>query len=193
MVRFREAAERLGMEWATDSVAGASLWVAAPVATLLAGSWIDVILAWLSLSGGALLAQKFAGRLSGYTAIERPAESPRPTLEPVSMADAPPHDMTPVASDWADTPRARPAIGLVRHVDAVAKAAIAASRDVDRQRGRAVARRESVARSSAFSDREVPRPPSVTPLADRVRAADELFDSRRRTPPQPPFDGTVWQ
>jgi hypothetical protein len=41
-----------------DARAGLSLWGAAPLAVLLSSSWLEGLIVWLALSGGAILIQR---------------------------------------------------------------------------------------------------------------------------------------
>jgi hypothetical protein len=198
IARMRGAAGTSMLGALMDCFSCASLWVAAPAALVLSQSWSEFVLSWLAISGGAMLAQK---------ATAAPADTRAAAAMPVMIASsegladvalpmreepATNDEFTPPERGWTGRVMARPSIGIVRHVDAVARAAIAASHAAE-HRPRPGVRRETAATLGGFSDREVPRPPSVTPLADRVRPADTVFDTRRPTPPRPAFDGTVWQ
>ena len=55
IARFRAVAERLGLGDLVHCFFCLSLWVALPVAWWLAGSWPARAIAWLALSGGAIL------------------------------------------------------------------------------------------------------------------------------------------
>lgn len=175
-----------------DCFSCVSLLMAAPVAWLLSPEWESRVLVWLAVAGGALLTQRVTHPATTTVAAAVTAT----TADGVSGARlapavaAPMADFEPPERGWAGQVIGRGPAGIVRHVDAIARAAIAASH-ADRPRP-GVQREAAAALGPGFSDREVPRPASVTPLADRVQPADELFRPRR-TPPRPSFDGTVWQ
>jgi hypothetical protein len=191
--------------WAARSMLGAlmecfscvSLVVSAPVAWWLADRWPEGVLIWFGLSGGAMIGQRLAARVSAGALVVAETGPAAPSRATVALADvatgrraAAVSDLRPVEPGWTGATVGRAAVGIIRHVDDAARRAIDASgpRAVRGKRPESAS-----ALGEGFTDREVPRPPSVTPLADRVRAADDLFDPRRHTPPRPAFDGTIWQ
>ncbi|MCU0633652.1 MAG: hypothetical protein MUE41_02160 [Gemmatimonadaceae bacterium] len=200
IARVRGAAGTTMLGALMDCFSCVSLWVAVPAAIAISQSWPEFVVSWLALSGGAMLAQKATvGVTEGRSATSVPLVlTPTDGLADVSIPTGPDatvrDEFIPPERGWTGRVVARPSIGIVRHVDAVARAAIAASHAAgDHRRSRPGERRETAATFGGFADREVPRPPSVTPLADRVRSADDVFGPRRPTPPRPAFDGTVWQ
>jgi hypothetical protein len=191
--------------WAARSMLGAlmecfsfvSLVVSAPVAWWLADRWPEGVLIWFGLSGGAMIGQRVVARVSAGALAGAETAAVAPSRATVGLADvatarhaAAVSDLRPVAPGLQGATGGRAAVGIIRHVDDAARRAIDASGP---RAARGKRPESAAARGEGFTDREVPRPPSVTPLADRVRAADDLFDPRRHTPPRPAFDGTIWQ
>jgi hypothetical protein len=54
-----------------------SIWVAFPFSVLLAGRWLDVILLWPALSGGAILLERATGRRAEAAAALYYEEAPK--------------------------------------------------------------------------------------------------------------------
>lgn len=59
-LRLRRAARLEVLSKLLDCFYCLSLWVAAPVAAMLAGNWRIGILLWLALSGGAIVVQRLS-------------------------------------------------------------------------------------------------------------------------------------
>jgi hypothetical protein len=134
----------------------------------------------LSLLGGATLIDQAYRAVGAFTLRIAPTDHPALNAATVMPAAA---DLPTIEAPARPLPaRERRGVGIVQHVAEVSAFAIKAS---GRTRRRAT--------DGAFADREVPRPPSVTPLADGVRNPDEVIGPRRPTPPRPAFGGTVWR
>lgn len=72
LVRLRRLAGNSTVGRLMDCFYCLSLWVAAPIAFILTTPWLDRVLLWLALSGGAILAERIAaGRQSAPRAIWR--------------------------------------------------------------------------------------------------------------------------
>jgi hypothetical protein len=143
----------------------------ATIAWRFGGMWIEQSVLCLALFGALALVERACSVLDQLTARPVRAEAQRPAVAPAAQA-----------AEAATTRVERRGAGIVQHVATVSAFAIEASHRAHRRSS-----------DAGFADREVPRPPSVTPLADRVRSPDEVIEPRRLTPPRPAFEGTIWQ
>lgn len=143
----------------------------ATIAWRFGGTWIEQSVLCLALFGALALVERVSSAIEQVAARLARTEAKPPAVDVAQEAAAP-----------ANTRVERRGAGIVQHVATVSAFAIEASYRAHRR-----------ASDAGFADREVPRPPSVTPLADRVRPADEVLEPRRLTPPRPAFDGTIWQ
>jgi hypothetical protein len=141
----------------------------AAIACAFGGTGVDQAVLCLALFGGVALVERMSA------VLERLAERSTSSVEAPRAQVAPAH-ATETTPTWAE----RRGAGIVQHVATVSAIAIEASHRAQQQANRA-----------GFADREVPRPPSVTPLADQVRAPDTLIEPRRQTPARTAFDGTI--
>ncbi|MBI1173270.1 DUF1360 domain-containing protein [bacterium] len=87
IARLRRAAGAGELGHLMDCPYCLSLWIAAPVAALLAGGWRDGILLWLAISGGSCLVEQLSVRLTRATGADVIDLPPAPPLSPAGAAD----------------------------------------------------------------------------------------------------------
>jgi hypothetical protein len=169
--------------WCTGEVAAGSgrmpptlvrwlqVFATAAIAWSFGGTGVEQSVLCLALFGGVALVERACSVMDVLASRAAGIDAPR-----VAGLEAKAAEATPAAR------AARRSAGIVQHVATVSAIAIEASH-----------RAQQLSNRVGFADREVPRPPSVTPLADQVRAPDTLIEPRRHTPARPALDGTIWQ